>query len=208
MHNYQATGEFNKSHWLKNSPVLEKHVDYQCYNIWIPVYDFYAPGATLSLYGSTGLVVGELPDGDTTSFNFSYRVPTYWLNGAVSARIHYLSSKTEAANIRLQLALVGSTHGNAVSTATQATVSLDQTNVGATYTITDLFREQDLGNNNYPVDQSYDLVHGFLRRNGALAPDTYTGTMYLIGMELIYKEIKHNSPETKQRRTEIKEIAI
>lgn len=193
MHGYTTQADLTRRQALTNPVVLQDYVDYGSYNIWIPCTSLVDTVGTALVSSNSDLPTKVYPDAVTTTSVFAFRKPKQWVNGVVTARIHYTGLLVAATNVRSGLRFTAFREGDTLAVSTFGTISIPTPTADNVYMISRGFEvlPLDTSNANETVEGSDMMISMAFRRQGAVGTDTYTSDFELIGIEAFYREYKH-----------------
>lgn len=196
MHGYTSgTTNGGRNAAQTNMSNLQDYADYNMYNMWVPCTALVDHVGTALVSSNSDASVKLYPDAAVTSSCYSFRKPKHWVNGVVSARVHYTgledSGNDSYIGVRFEVYKVGDVLG----TGTYGYVATPSPTLDNSYEIEDAFEDMSLTTYNASilVRDPDRLITLSFTRDGKHASDTYTFDFELIGLEVFYREYKHTS---------------
>lgn len=197
MHSHIATGVDDPRLLRVNSPGMEEYVDFNTYNIWIPAQAFTALLGSYVITNISRYPVIELPDAATTRLAFGFRKPRQWKKGVVSARIWYTGTEVAGTNAICTLEIPTPTIGDVLA----GTTASANTAIPSPGTTNELCKFDDFSfvndGGNATISFSDHFISIVFTRLGTNGSDNYTSTLYVLGIEVVYRETNHQSPSIK-----------
>lgn len=195
MHGYTSQYVSGDPRYNTNMSAVQDYADYNMYNMWVPCTDLVDQAGTALVSTNNDAVIKSYPDAVTTRSAFSFRKPKHWVNGVVTARVHYTGLYVVGTSALISLRIECFREGDALASGTYQNVLAPTPTADNVYMISSLFEDTSLttGNANLLVQDPDRLITLSFRRSGSGGTDTYTSDFELIGLEVFYREYKHTS---------------
>lgn len=200
MHNYRANGEFEKRQWISNSTILEEYVDYNTYNVWIPVASLVEVSGTIAaLSMRDACPVRIFPDGVDYTVTYAFRKPATWVSGVVSGKVFYTGPGKPTTDFVIGIGIKACERGDTIPTlATYQVTHIAPSTDGEVIICDDWYiSNEDIAR--CKVDANDVVIFVAFNRDGADADDTNNTDLELIGIELYYIENPHSTTSISSR---------